>query len=149
MKDYCKIDSTTCDRTQLLTHFNALPTSDRTKCCDVCCGSDESCDLFNPSVQISDTALVDSDDDRFVSPEQRALIKVKLTELRSRILFSAVESNIPLYTGLDLATGLPISLIDSIVDNCHKIHSETDLDNNFAVWHSTKEIMSIIDSVLS
>ena len=100
--------------------------------------------------QISDTALVDdSDDDRFVSPEQRALIKVKLTELRSRILFSAVESNIPLYTGLDLATGLPISLIDSIVDNCHKTHSETDLDNNFAVWHSTKEIMSIIDSVLS
>ena len=51
------------------------------------------CDLFNPSVQqISDTALVDdSDNDRFVSTEQRGLIKVKLTELRSRILFSAVE----------------------------------------------------------
>ena len=68
MKDYCKIDSTTtCRRTQLLTHFNALPTSDRTKCCDVCCGSDKSCDLFNPSVQqISATSLVDddSDDDR-------------------------------------------------------------------------------------
>ena len=151
VKAYCRIDSTTCRRTQLLTHFNALPTSDRIKCCDICCGPDENCDLFNPNVQqVSDTALVDdSDNDRFVSPEQRALIKVKLTELRSRILFSAVESNVPLYTGLDLATGLPTSLIDSIVDNCHKIHSETDLDNHFAVWHSTKELMSIIDSVLS
>ena len=72
----------------------------------------------------------------------------KLTELRSCMLFSAAQSNIPLYTGLDLATGLPTSLIDAIVDNCHKIHSETDLDN-FAMWHSTKEIMSIIDSVLN
>ena len=65
------------------------------------------------------------------------------------MLFTAVESNIPLYTGLDLTTGLAISLIVASLQNCHKIHSETDLDDKFAIWHSTNEIMSIIDSVLS
>lgn len=109
----------TCRRTQQLTYFNALPTTDYTKCCDVCSGLDEKADLFHPSVQsVSDSALVD---DRFVTPEQRALIREKLTELHSRMLFSTVQSNIPLYTGLDLVTGLPTSLIDAIVDNYHKI----------------------------
>ena len=57
-----------------------MPTSDRTKCCDVCCDLDE---LFNPRVQqVSETAVLDdSDDHRFVSPKHRALIKEKLTEL--------------------------------------------------------------------
>lgn len=99
--------------------------------------------------QFSELSLADdSDDDRPVSPEQRTLIKEKLIELRSSMLYSTLQSKIPLYTGSDLATGLPMSLIDSIVENCHKIHCESDLDDHFAVWHSTKDIMSIIDSVL-
>ena len=100
--------------------------------------------LINPRVQqVSETAVIDDcDGDRFVAPEHRALIKEKLTELRSRMLFSAVESNIPLYTGLDLATGLPTSLIDAIVQNCHKIHSETDLDDNFAVAFNKRNIVN-------
>ena len=106
----------------LLTHFNVLPTSDRTKCCDICSGLGENYDLFNPRVQqVSETAPVDDSDDRFISSEHCAIIKEKLTELQSRMLFSAVESNIPLYTRLDLATGLPTSLIDTVIDNCHKI----------------------------
>ena len=101
--------------------------------------------------QFSEPSLADDDgkDDRSVCPAQRALIKEKLIELRSGMLYSAIQSNLPLYTGSDLATGLPTSLIDSLVENCHKIHAESDLDDHFAVWRSTKDIMTIIDSVLS
>lgn len=87
------------------------------------------------------TILDDSDDDCSVCPEQHAVIKEKLIELRSSMLFSAMQSNVPLCTGSDLATGFPTSLIDVIVDNCHKIHTETDLDDHSAVWHLTKDIM--------
>lgn len=99
IKAYCKIESTTCQRTQLLTHFNVFPTSDRTKCCDVCSGPDENYDLFNPRVQqVSEIALIDdSDDDCFVAPEHRALIKEKLTELRSHIVLCSRVKYSPLH----------------------------------------------------
>ena len=120
MKTYCKIDSTICRRKQLLSHFNTTPNSQLTKCCDICSGLDENSDLFNPNVkQFSEPSLADDDgeDDRSVCPVQRALIKEKLIELHSGMLYSAIQSNLPLYTGSDLSTGLPTSLIGSLVEN--------------------------------
>ena len=154
MKTYCKIDKTIkfCRRKQLLAHFNASPNSQVTKYCDICSGLEESSNFFNPEVkEVSEPYCADDSDegDRSVTPEERALLKKKLIELRSRMLHSAIQSSLPLYTGSDLATGLPSSLIDSLVDNCHKIHTESDLDDHFAVWYLTRDnIMTIIDSIL-
>ena len=74
--------------------------------------------LFNPRMkEVSEPYLADDNDkdDRLVSPAQRELLKEKLIELRSRMLHSGTQSSLPLYTGSDLATGLPSSLIDSLV----------------------------------
>ena len=62
MKTYCKINSTICQRKQLLSHFNTTPNSQLTKCCDICSGLDENSDLFNPNVkQFSEPSLADDD----------------------------------------------------------------------------------------
>lgn len=49
-----------------------------------------------------------------------------------------------LYVGDDIACGLPLQTIDTIVHNCKSIHSASDIEL-CGVWHLAGKIMQIID----
>ena len=71
-----------------------------------------------------------------------------LLDFRTSLLQTALEADMPLYVGGDLASGMPLTLIDSIVDHCHLIHSVSDLEELCAVWNYSSNIMDIIDEII-
>lgn len=80
------------------------------------------------------------------------MLQTKLLEFRSTLLSSVhnTEGTIPLYVGEDLACGLSEAVISSIiVANCHVINSVNDLEEKCLIFGHGRQIMDIIESVIT
>lgn len=154
MRAYCKLNNSQC-REELLCHF---PVNAKCKassplhcCCDNCAAK---CECNEPEDHIPCSAnsvaiehqKADIGSVRTVTNEQQQLLRKKLVTLRSSLL--QPESMLPMYVGEDLACGLSLQLIESIVAECQVVHTISDLEEHFAVCHLSSDIMQIIDDVL-
>ena len=158
MKTYCKLDSDKCRRASLLRPFSCNKGADSNlllhNCCDLCtqrceCGNDA---LHQPvNFAAHDISLPTEKEVcpvRDVSDSQRQQLRQALLKFRSSLLQNCGLSDASLYIGQDLASGMPLSLIDSIVDSCHLFESVDDLEELCAVWNYTSDIMCLIDEML-
>ena len=75
---------------------------------------------------------------RRVVDEQRKVLRRRILEFRETLLQRMMGSSqqVPMYVGVDIACGLPQTLVDSIVNNCEYIHTVTDLEGKCIVWYS-------------
>lgn len=70
------------------------------------------------------------------TPEQLSVLRIKLLELRETVL-RCDDGKVPtLFVGRDIASGLPSSVIDNIIDNIAYIDSADELDMHY-VWNYT------------
>ena len=150
MKNYAK-NSDKCRRQLLLQSFpgeQLEKPSLHHSCCDICqqqcsCVTYASCDY-----QVEPWEAVDEVDDlsamvpvRSPTPEQLSMLRTKLCELREAVFTSG---EIPtLFVGRDIASGFPLSVIDSVIDN---IDSADELDMHY-VWNYSSQIYDIIVDV--
>lgn len=157
MKMYSKLEGEQCRRREILKYFPSTsgytPLDPIHSCCDLCalrckCGS--CCSGGDSELQCKDQVSPDNsyscDEmipiEREVSQEQRRALRDKLMELRT------TDANY-LYLSQDVSCGLPITVVDTIVANCHIIHSLEDLEEQCSAWHLSHKIMEIIDDILS
>ena len=160
MKKYCQLDVSGCRRTALLSPFPCTEECGSIRpqlthdCCDLCikrceCGQSS---LHQPLVTSHSSTQVKNVPEirptRNVSDSQRQRVRQLLLSHRESLLQSDLESDTPLYVGEDLASGMPLTLIDSVVDHCHLIHTITDLEELCAIWNYSRDIMDVTDTVL-
>ena len=69
-------------------------------------------------------------------------MRAKLFEFRNTLLHRSVGIN--LLVGSDIASGLPVSVIDSVIENVQFIDGPADLDRMCHVWNYSDEIFDII-----
>ena len=157
MKAYCTLEEGKCRRDELLKHFpgrrghHALHFPHA--CCDQCkrkceCGQEHKHAISAMECIVSDEP--DEDEcyptpDRVVTKSQLALLRSRLMALRTCLLAPADGSS--LYVGDDLACGLPLQTIDTIVEHCKIIHAASDLEELCGIWHLADKILQVFDDV--
>ena len=162
MKMYCKLDSKLCRRKEILKHFPSsnryIPPDPIHTCCDLCASRCD-CTLCGKNSDSEAQCPVPTDEtyectefhntERKVSHVQKQALRTKLLELRTSLLMPPPICNQLLYLSPDVSCGLPITVVDTIVANCHIIHSVEDVEEQCSVWHLSHRIMQIIDDTLN
>ena len=162
MKHYVE-NTTVCRRKLMLEHFpgsfkEVLP---KHLCCDICsssckCGlggdacSEKRLNICRDEIEASvirseNTTCSVTKTMVKVSKEGKDVLSGRLESMRSNL-----SSNLSsVYTGLDMATGFPRSVIRSIVSSVDFIHSSKDIKANFLLFNKklADEIMENINSV--
>lgn len=160
MKAYCNLELGKCRRKELLKYFPGNVLADCAIdpchfCCDGCVHTCE-CGEKHEHIKLisNDNNDVDTDDEssptcvlREVTEQQRHLLRCKLMDFRSILLLHSVTDTVTLYVGEDLACGLPVHTIDTIVQHCEQIHSVSDLEELCGIWQFTDRIINIIEDV--
>ena len=154
MKAYCTLEEGKCRREELLKHFPGESAHKQISpphaCCDLCTKKCECGQEQKHAVPIEYGATSDEDEcspvpDRDVTDVKIHTLRSRLLELRSCLLLPARCTS--LYVGDDIACGLPLQTIDTIVHNCRSIHSASDIEELCGIWHLAGKIMQIIDDV--
>lgn len=154
MKVYCTLEEGKCRREELLKHFAGRdvyhPVSPLHACCDRCaqiceCGEKQEHTILQGDIDEDDEEECSPPPDRVVTEEQVQLLRLRLMELRSSLLLPAGSTS--LYVGEDLACGLPLQTVDTIVQNCRTIHTESDLEDLCGIWHLAGKIMQLIEDI--
>jgi hypothetical protein len=119
-------------------------------CCDQCtkdckCGEEQ-----KHAIPTEYGATTDADEcspvpDRDVTDSKIHTLRSRLLELRSCLLLPAGCTS--LYVGGDIACGLPLQTVDTVVQNCKSIHSASDIEELCGIWHLAGKIMQIIEDV--
>ena len=55
--------------------------------------------------------------------------------------------NISAYVGTDFVCGLPLEMIESVVENCEYLSDSFDVEEKCLVWNYAGEIFWIVESV--
>ena len=146
MKKYAK-NKDKCRRELLLQSFpgeQLEKPSHHYSCCDIC---QQHCSCASPCVyQIEPWEEVNQLDDQSSivpvcnpTPEQLSVLRFKLLELRETVL-RCDDGKVPtLFVGRDIASRLPSSVIDNIIDNIAYIDSADELDMHY-VWNYSSQI---------
>lgn len=160
MKDY--METTQCRRQLLLNHYEVSVPSQVIQhlCCDNCsdkcdCSSD-SCNadvtkgwlakhLMRPSAS-TETPQHFHPQMRTVTDSQRVELQQKVEAYRDSLLQGQEDA---MYSGIDMTSGISVSLISTIVQNCHLICSYEDL-LKYPFFNDTdaKEIWNVITETL-
>ena len=150
-----------CRRQMLLKPYGHEPSSSSSSsvkhdCCDVCsticdCGQ-ESCKesagwaekLFYEHKQDAEKKKTFK---RNISPDDREIVKGLLIKYQQSLVNDEDESR--LYTGTSIASGLPLQVLNDIVDDLHTIGDQNDLENRFCFFNSAHafKIWNIIDEI--
>lgn len=150
MKKYIK-NTVTCRRVMLMQSFhgNEIEPMKYHTCCDVCqlqCTCSSPCNYQIESWAASLQADVEEelpDPVRNPTIEQLTELRVKLLQFRDTIL-QCCDPEVNLFVGADIASGLPVSVIDSIIENVEFIGNPADLDLMCHVWNYSSDIFDII-----
>ena len=161
----------TCRRALVLQSFSGnhdLSDSPNHSCCDICqrkclcssslsscayqCGRAElgTVDEANQPRDESESSDEDtyghSDKDRVrhPTPEELCELEKRLFQLRNKHLSI---NDVPLYVGGDIASGLPVHAIESVLNNVSYISEPQDLEDLCFVFDHSEEIMDIIVNV--
>ena len=139
MNEYCK-QSTMCRRTYPPAQFNfSVKQSENFlshHCCDICSASWLPCSYqLQPleTMTCSGVSIATDEDEgcRVVTPEQKKQLWLKLYEFRDQQCTLQGDLNISLYVGVNVALGLTPQVIESVVNNCEYINSDTLNKNAF------------------
>ena len=156
MKEYCRLEDR-CRRKELLNYL--IGSVDTTviggvmhNCCDICTTK---CTCLSPCPLQSSQHQTEVDEEpqplvRVVLQGERDELRLRLMEFRDAVLQSAsiqCEGK-PMYVGLDIVCGLPVSMINAIVDNCEYISDSFDVEEKCLIWNHAGDIYRIIEDVL-
>ena len=162
MKDYITAKVGECRRVKLYSvfPFSVKPHKTPHLCCDICestCDCVECVDkqIFWSHAQVCLHAaykdLSGKKDvktfSREVSDIEKARIYDEILKYRQEIIDSGNPGNVKLYVGEDIATGMPLSTIQRIVDTCDIITGADHLWLNYGIFDKTHsdKIWEILD----
>lgn len=152
MKRYCNLSEDVCQKRELLQNFYSevdlhVTSNLKHNCCDACakCGGCGECPVW---LQLSVTREFHKDEVsqpvREVSSSREVLLKKRWVEFRLKKLHAALDdcTQVPLYAGIDIASGLPIATIDF---HCEYIENMHDREEKCMVYRYASEIFRIIE----
>ncbi|XP_072023205.1 uncharacterized protein [Amphiura filiformis] len=149
-----------CRRKMLVEHYGheAITTTMPHNCCDFCsrsckCGDDELC---MQSVGWAERAFIEQESNetvkktmysRDVKAGERETVKNLIVKYQQSLVDDGNEGS--LYTGTSIASGLPLQVIQQIVDQLHTIHDAADLQERFPLFNPAHahRIWNIIDEI--
>ena len=146
MKDYCK-STDQCRRVQLLQHFvggidTTIVGNVSHNCCDVCtreCTCRVPCPFIAQHSQLPEKSEESADNEifRVVTQEQKEELRVRLVKFREAVICMAREKceNMSAYVGTDFVCGLPLEMIESVVENCEYLSDSFDVEEKCLVWN--------------
>ncbi len=136
MKNYLKTNE--CRRKTLLEHYghSSICTMEKSLCCDNCAGDNSGVGWIEEHLQ--NLQLSSNIKEQAVSvvrkatESQRQEVRQKIEDYRDSMLQGEASA---MYTGVDLASGLSLELIDAIVKDCFAIQSLEHLQSNFKFFN--------------
>lgn len=150
MKGYMA-NKDTCRRSVLLAAFGGDAVNADTnkhRCCDICaklceCGKEDCNKEVFECVESEKKRLHEFQQCRHVTQEKKDKLLSRLTDLRGSVV---AGSSAELLAGCDLSSGIPLSELNSFVDNCDRINSFDMFTTYFQFFGHEQDIWEIFVS---